>query len=586
MASIQSGKQSKGIMISHRIISIGAVGMLVALIISGTAWWAINNLSSQLAEGNMINSALRNHLEADMMHDALRGDVLMALRAGRVGSADDKKGVRDDIKDHAETIRDRIAQNSALPLAPDLKKAIEDVGPALAGYIKSAEMLVVMGLGQSPETDSQLPSFYDAFGVLEERMEAVSDLIETVSGTTEEAGKTAASTAITAIFSSLLVALALLIIFVWVISRQISVPLKGMTEVMGALAEGLVDVDVPDTSRSDEIGAIARAVQVFKDNAIDKIRLEAQEHEAAEERQKSEEAEHQRSAKENAERQQRQERMAELTSGFGATVEEILDFVATSSTEMESSARSMVEMADQSKTESSNVATSAEEATSSVQTVSSAAEELSTSISEISRQVTHSSDISGKAVEAANNTNQTIRELAEAAQRIGDVVDLINDIAEQTNLLALNATIEAARAGDAGKGFAVVASEVKNLASQTAQATEDIGGQIGGIQQTTKEAVSAIEGIGSTIGEMNEIATAIATAVEEQGAATSEISRNVQDAASGTQEVAQSIGKVRTSSEHTGEASGNVLNASRDLAERFQTLRQEVGSFLENVKTV
>ncbi|MBT5161511.1 MAG: methyl-accepting chemotaxis protein, partial [Alphaproteobacteria bacterium] len=180
----------------------------------------------------------------------------------------------------------------------------------------------------------------------------------------------------------------------------------------------------------------------------------------------------------------------------------------------------------------------------------------------------------------------TIRDLAEAAQRIGDVVDLINDIAEQTNLLALNATIEAARAGEAGKGFAVVASEVKNLASQTAQATEDIGGQIGGIQQTTKEAVSAIESIGSTIAEMNEIATAIATAVEEQGTATNEISRNVQDAASGTLEVSMSIGKVRTSSEQTGVASGNVLNASNDLADRFKTLRQEVGTFLEKVKTV
>ena len=219
-----------------------------------------------------------------------------------------------------------------------------------------------------------------------------------------------------------------------------------------------------------------------------------------------------------------------------------------------------------------------------MQTVASAAEELTSSISEISRQVTHSAEISGRAVAAADGTNQTIRELAEGAQRIGEVVDLINDIANQTNLLALNATIEAARAGEAGKGFAVVASEVKNLAAQTAQATEDISAQIGSIQNTTQDAVGAIEGIGATITEMNEIATTIASAVEEQGAATNEISRNVQEAATGTENVSASIVTVRSGSERTGDASGNVLNASRELAERFQGLRGEVEAFLDKIK--
>jgi methyl-accepting chemotaxis protein len=368
------------------------------------------------------------------------------------------------------------------------------------------------------------------------------------------------------------------------LSRTIATPMVRLTNVMGSLAEGDNDIDVPCQARADELGDMGQAVQVFKDNAIEKLRLEEEEKKAVAGRERQKDAERQREAEENEVRQARQENIDKLTSGFGDTVEEVLTAVASQSTEMESSAQSMTEIAKQTLDESMTVASAAEQASASVQTVSSAAEELSASISEISRQVSHSAEISGRAVEAAEGTNQTIRDLAEGAQRIGEVVDLINDIANQTNLLALNATIEAARAGDAGKGFAVVASEVKNLASQTAQATEDIGAQISGIQNTTHEAVAAIESIGSTIAEMSEISTAIASAVEEQGAATGEISRNVQEAARGTEDVSKSIITVKSGSEQTGDASGNVLTASRELAQRFQGLRSEVESFLTDIK--
>ena len=377
----------------------------------------------------------------------------------------------------------------------------------------------------------------------------------------------------------------LLIAFsVWVVLFKVVRPVDAMIGTMNQLAEGDTDIRLPQTEDGNEIGEMARAVQVFRDNAVERERLEAEEEKAARERSTREESERKREHEENAARQAHQERVDGLTAEFGATVEEILGVVAASSSEVESSAQSMSEIAKQTQDESVNVASAAEQATVSVQTVASAAEELTSSISEISRQVTHSAEISGRAVAAADGTNQTIRELAEGAQRIGEVVDLINDIANQTNLLALNATIEAARAGEAGKGFAVVASEVKNLAAQTAQATEDISAQIGSIQNTTQDAVGAIEGIGATITEMNEIATTIASAVEEQGAATNEISRNVQEAATGTENVSASIVTVRSGSERTGDASGNVLNASRELAERFQGLRGEVEAFLDKIK--
>ena len=367
-------------------------------------------------------------------------------------------------------------------------------------------------------------------------------------------------------------------------SRSIVNPVRNIIFVMAELTGGNNDVEVIGLDRSDETGEMARAVQVFKENAIENIRLQKEEELAREEQTKREQDERDREATDNAERAARQERVDGLTSGFGDTVEEILGVVSAQSTEMEATAQSMSEIAKQTMDESVSVSSAAEQASASVQTVASAAEELSSSISEISRQVTHSSEISTEAVGAANETNATIRELAEAAQRVGDVVDLINDIAEQTNLLALNATIEAARAGDAGKGFAVVASEVKNLATQTAKATDDIGSQISEIQSSTGKAVSAIEGISTTITQMNEIATAIAAAVEEQGAATNEISRNVQEAASGTQSVSESIVNVRAASEQTGTASGDVLSSSQELAERFNTLNNEVAEFLANIK--
>jgi methyl-accepting chemotaxis protein len=385
---------------------------------------------------------------------------------------------------------------------------------------------------------------------------------------------------ISCIIGAIIVGLGLAII----IGNAIANPVRSMTEAMDRLANGDLEADVPARGRGDEIGKMAEAVQVFKENGIEKVRLEEEEKKAADERQRAEQAERDREEKENAERLERQKNIDGLTTGFGDTIEDILGVVSTQSGEMETSAQSMSEIAQQTLKDSTTVASAAEQTSASVQTVATAAEELSSSIGEIGRQVSHSAQISQKAVEAADGTNTTMRELAEAAQRIGEVVDLINDIANQTNLLALNATIEAARAGDAGKGFAVVASEVKNLASQTAKATEDIGTQIGEIQSTTQDAVTAIEGIGSTISEMNEIATSIASAVEEQGAATDEISRNVQEAAQGTESVTNTILTVRSGSEQTGNASGTVLNASQELGERFQTVRKEVEEFLKKIK--
>ncbi len=351
------------------------------------------------------------------------------------------------------------------------------------------------------------------------------------------------------------------------IARSIVGPLASMTRAMGRLASGDVAVEIPGRGARDEIGAMATAIQVFKDNMAETERLRA-EHADAEARQE----------------QQRRDDMAKLARQFEQAVGEIVDAVSHASSELEASAGTLTSTAARGQDLSTEVAAASQEASSNVQTVASAAEELSSSVSEISRQVQESARIAGEAVAQANRTNERVGTLSKAATRIGDVLELISSIAGQTNLLALNATIEAARAGEAGRGFAVVAAEVKALAEQTAKATGEIAQQVSGIQAATEESVGSIKEIGSTIGRLSEISAAVSAAVEEQGAATQEISRNVQHAANGTQRVSRNIDDVQRGASETGSASAQVLTAARSLSAESGRLKREVSRFLGSLQ--
>ncbi|MFO0995500.1 MAG: methyl-accepting chemotaxis protein [Alphaproteobacteria bacterium] len=363
----------------------------------------------------------------------------------------------------------------------------------------------------------------------------------------------------------------------YAIGRRAAQPITIVTHVVERLAEGDKTVQVPFTSRPDELGQMAKAVEVLKENAVKMDRLQTQQRES-EKKQLEEQAERQREAEAHA------ARLAELTQAFDVTVSKALGAVSAATVELQASAQAMTATADKTSRQSSTVAAAAEEATANVETAASAAEELSSSISEITRQVGQSSKIAGEAAAQAERTNATVQNLADAANKVGEVVNLINDIASQTNLLALNATIEAARAGDAGKGFAVVAAEVKTLANQTAKATEEIAAQVASIQGATTDAVRAIGGISSTIGEINQIASTIAAAIEEQGSATQEIARNVGQAADGTKGVTGNIGLVSEAASEVGTAATQVLASAQSMATEADTLKSQVEKFLRDVR--
>ncbi|NGX97822.1 MAG: methyl-accepting chemotaxis protein [Candidatus Afipia apatlaquensis] len=351
------------------------------------------------------------------------------------------------------------------------------------------------------------------------------------------------------------------------IVRSVTRPLRSVTDTLTSLAEGKPDVTINHVDRYDEIGSIARTIGVFKNNSLERRRLEAE--------------------RKTAEAESVQRRKAELQSfvdEFQSNVGGIIDKVLHSSGEFESAARNLTETARSTAHLSKASADASAQASEHVRNAAAASEELTSSIAEISRRVQESNGIAADAVQQAVATDARMADLSMAGDRIGDVVKLITSIAEQTNLLALNATIEAARAGEAGRGFAVVAQEVKNLAGQTAKATDEISSHIVNMQSATRESVAAIKAIGQTIEQINDIATSIAAAVEQQGAATHEIAKSVQAAATVTTEVAANVGDVARGANRTGETSDEILNSAQALSGESLHLQAEVARFLDGVR--
>ncbi|TAN56350.1 MAG: HAMP domain-containing protein [Rhodospirillales bacterium] len=552
--------------IKSQVSALGILGVLVGMILASNGYWGIGKVSDSLTLTNLQAEVMHEHMTSDMMHDALRGDVLQAFHLGPDASAADKKALQDDLANHVKELR--AAQESArkASVSDDIHKALVAAAPKVDAYTKAAQNLVILALEDSAKAESAYPQFEEAFHQLEDSLGSLSDLINAANDRVKDEADADSSWARLLLVIVALISLPMTALMSFTIVRAVVTAIREMTSIMTRLAGGDKSFEISGTANQNEIGDMARAVLVFKESMIKADHLAAEQ------------------ARQQENQLVRARKIQELTEKFDVTVKGTVEAAASSATELEATAESMSAIAEQTQRQATAVAAASEEASSNVQTVAAAAEELSSSIHEISRQVSQSTQVAQGAAEEAGRANAMIQGLADAASKIGEVVHLINDIASQTNLLALNATIEAARAGDAGKGFAVVANEVKSLANQTARATDEIGQQISSVQGATQDAVSAIQSITRVIAQVNEISTAIASAVEEQGAATQEIARNAQQASGATNEVSSHINGVTGGASETGKAAGHVLEAAGDLTRQAELLRHEVDEFLAGVK--
>jgi methyl-accepting chemotaxis protein len=489
--------------------------------------------------------------------------LLVRVANWRFLATRDPKGIA-TFKTNVDKAQQDIAALEKLELPEAARALIAPVKTSLAGYVAGFELTAPSLLKAEELYREDIRKLtvgsIDALNVTE------SSLLKDFDSTKKLTDETIASTiTMQEIVAGMALLLGVLIAFF--VARSIVRPVAGMTEAMTRLAAGDTKAEIPSQDATDEMGSMAKAVDVFKQNAIARIRLEGEQKET-----------------ELRTAAQRKADMHKLADNFQAAVGGIIDTVSSASTELEAAANTLTKTAETTQQLSGAVASASEEASANVQSVASATEEMTSSVNEISRQVQESAKIAGDAVKQAQETDARINELSQAAGRIGDVVKLITAIAEQTNLLALNATIEAARAGEAGRGFAVVASEVKALAAQTGKATEEISAQIAGMQTATQDSVAAIKAIGGTIGRISEIASTISAAVEEQGAATQEIARNVGEAAKGTQQVASNITDVNRGASETGSASAQVLSSAQSLSSESNHLKLEVDKFLSTVR--
>ena len=525
-------------------------------------------LAHKVGYAQGIGRAIGNQSLADMMHDALRADVFLAHQYSGEGRAAEKANeVVDSIKSHSETFRTFMAENTKIDMPDDVLAMIKDIVPHVEAYCALAAKTAKIAIQAPDDFPAINDEFQASFSDMEERMSGLGDAIRAVQDIINT--RTLAirrQTIVTSIIASLVAAAVALVSYVFT-RRTIVAPVTAIAGAMRGLSEGRTNIAVPYVDNRNEVGEMARALQVFKENA------------AAIEKMQSEKAESERKAAE-----ERRAHAHTLAAQFEEKIGTIVEGVSTASSELRQAAQNLSAMATQTSSQSGEASSAAEQTATNINAMSSATEGLSASISEISNRATDASGISGRAVSEATATNATVRNLADASQKIGEVVKFISEIAAQTNLLSLNATIEAARAGEAGKGFAVVASEVKALATQTAQATDQITAQIAAIQSETETAVRAIQSITDTINLINDAAMSIASAVAEQSAVSSEISGHVAQASERTGVLHQNVTGLSSTAQETGMAAGTLLHASDALAQQSNLLREHFKELLSVVR--
>ncbi|NQV99612.1 MAG: methyl-accepting chemotaxis protein [Rhodospirillales bacterium] len=514
-----------------------------------------------LISGTSAQSAMTNLMRIDI---STRKVLSMETPDEALSALEDLEDLISDLRDDMDVVSERNPDEKTTEI---VEASVEKIDQFEA-YVGDIKTTIEQSRGNMPK-QSEIQDLLDAkTQIIEELGGGIENIIELMAGTGftfREKAKTETNTAISIAAVGGVIAIILAVLVSLAISKWAIGVLPSLIACIRQLEDRDYSFEVPAMNREDEIGDMATAIERFRGQ-----RQEAEKHVAIQE-------------SERAEKQKRAERISALTKAFDATAMSAVSSVDESSRELKQTATMLMDAATLTKSENSAASGAAQEALTSIQTVTSAAEELSMSIEEINRLVTSSTEIARQASEESRQANEQVGGLEIAAQSIGEVVQLINDIANQTNLLALNATIEAARAGEAGKGFAVVASEVKNLASQTAKATEEINLHIQNIQNASSGSVDVIRNIGQTVDRVEEVFMTIATAIGEQRSATREIAESVTHTSTSALNVETNIRHASECAEKTGGASEGVMTAAGVLAERAELMRTEIEKFLKAI---
>ncbi|HTV60295.1 MAG TPA: methyl-accepting chemotaxis protein [Verrucomicrobiae bacterium] len=515
--------------IKRRLFGLTISGLVFVACVSATGYWGITSVERTTADVAATSSAIRNHIEAGVFNDLTRTDVSAVFTA----KGDEQKDKVDAFHLDCNLLRDRVTKARGFAVDPKSRSMLDAEQQLMEQYLTAGDALVGAIVKNPAQAASQLGPYLQLYKSLQEKIEETSDQLSKSAKDAEASATARGQRAIHATFIMCGISLLLLLTVAMRITLSITRPLDAFSHKFKAMAEANDLTSRVDQSRDDEIGQLGACLNQF----VDKVQ--------------------------------------EILSQIARTAQG----VATASDALSSTSQQISANSEETSAQAKVVSDATVQISQNLQTVATGAAEMGVSIKEIAKNASDAAKVATGAVKAAESANETVSKLGESSMEIGNVIKVITSIAQQTNLLALNATIEAARAGEAGKGFAVVANEVKELAKQTAKATEDIGKKIGAIQSDTHAAVEAIGSITSVIKRINDISNTIATAVEEQDATTNEMSRNVTDAAQGSSAITSNIAGVANAAESTSRGAGDTQRAAQELVDASSRLQHLVSQF-------